>query len=620
MKILAVKAHNFVSYDDLELEFKNLGLTLLAAPNGSGKSTILDAVLYALYGQTAKGVKADEVIKNDQEKNCLASVEFKQGKYTYLVERYRKDSQYHNKVLLYQNRKDITPSTNKETNHKIEEIIGFNFDTMMNSLVFSPERLNTFINSTDKNRKEILEQLTNTNVYKQAEALVKQDAKINTESLSQAQSELDKLTTLDQSQKSLQASYEANTKQHEQQVNQVQQQLNSLGNVQREDYSEQLTKLTEIRKATKEMLQPFDMNELNSKQQAFNNLVGKQSSLKSQCKTIKQSLLQNIAAYKRIKAGEQTTCELCGSPLTDEHKQKELTGLAQRVQDAIKEYKSLNAQLQAVQNQYGQIQGQLYELRQKQQQVQKDNQDAQQQIEQIDAEISDYQQKQLANQNQLKQQSMLANQLQQLKGNPIRKPETLDPNKYQQSIKNTQDKIKTYQDKDKHYQQLIKVYSDKGVKATALSLVIPYLNEQLAHYLRLLSNGTLNAYLSSSSKTKNGNIHRQISLNIQSQTTGDHYQDLSSGEKQRIGIALNIAFMNYLIDQIGGINVCFFDEVFDHLDSEAISQVMNILTELKKKVSNIIVISHDSQLMYQNDFDTLLKVRKVDNNSTLVDN
>lgn len=620
MKILAVKAHNFVSYNDLNLEFKNLGLTLLAAKNGSGKSTILDAVLYALYGQTAKSVKADEVIKNDQNKNCLANVKFKQGKYTYTVKRYRKDSKYHNKVLLYQNKKDITPSTNRETNQKIEEIIGFNFDTMMNSLVFSPERLNTFINSTDKNRKEILEQLTNTNVYKQAEALVKQDAKDNSESLSKVQSELDKLITLEQSQKSLEASYKANKKQHSQQVDQLKQQLNNLGDIKSIDYSEKLAKLNQIRKATKEMLQPFDMNELNSKQQSFNNLVGKQGSLKSQCKAIKESLLQNLAAYKRIKAGEQTTCELCGSVLTDQHKQQELRGLAQRIQDDINEYRKLNQQLQAVQNQYEQLRGQIYALRQQQEKVQQDNQEAQEQIEQIDSEISSYQQKQLSNQNQLKQQAMLSDQLKQLEANPVQKPDTLNPAKYQQSIKDTKLKIQAYKNKDKHYQQLIKVYSDKGVKATALSLVIPYLNDQLAHYLKLLSNGNLNAYLSSSSKAKNGNVHRQISLNIQSQTTGDHYQDLSSGEKQRIGIALNIAFMNYLIDQIGGINICFFDEVFDHLDSEAISQVMNILTELKKKVPNIIVISHDSQLMYQNDFDTQLKVKKVNNTSSLVDN
>ncbi|MGJ2547975.1 hypothetical protein ACR8G1_22310, partial [Salmonella enterica subsp. enterica serovar Paratyphi A] len=182
------------------------------------------------------------------------------------------------------------------------------------------------------------------------------------------------------------------------------------------------------------------------------------------------------------------------------------------------------------------------------------------------------------------------------KSNTIEKPKEIDID-YQKQIDNSSQRLDVLQKQAKHLDQLNQVYSDKGVKAQALSLVIPYLNQKLSKYIQELSNHTMNAYLSSTTKTKTGKINEQISLNVDSNVSGDEYAELSSGEKQRIGIALNLSFMNYLADQIGGINLCFFDEIFDHLDKEDDEAVLSILGELKHEISNIIVISHTDDLV-----------------------
>src|SRR5258706_14383017 len=61
MKLLKIHAENFGSYESLELDFQEMGLALLQGPTGAGKSTVMDMVFWAMFGQTAKGGNVDEV-------------------------------------------------------------------------------------------------------------------------------------------------------------------------------------------------------------------------------------------------------------------------------------------------------------------------------------------------------------------------------------------------------------------------------------------------------------------------------------------------------------------------------------------------------------------------------
>jgi DNA repair exonuclease SbcCD ATPase subunit len=62
MKILSVSLENFASYKKLDFDFQNQGLTLIQGANGSGKSTLCDLIPWCLFGKTAKGGIADEVL------------------------------------------------------------------------------------------------------------------------------------------------------------------------------------------------------------------------------------------------------------------------------------------------------------------------------------------------------------------------------------------------------------------------------------------------------------------------------------------------------------------------------------------------------------------------------
>ena len=81
----------------------------------SHNTSIIYAMIYALYGETPDGAKSDEVIKNDVGKNCFAKVVFTHFGHEYEITRYRKDKEFKNKVIMYRDGKDVTLSTNKET-------------------------------------------------------------------------------------------------------------------------------------------------------------------------------------------------------------------------------------------------------------------------------------------------------------------------------------------------------------------------------------------------------------------------------------------------------------------------------------------------------------------------
>lgn len=627
MQIKEIKAHNFRSYEQLDLKLNQLGLTLLTGgakgatdnrrSSGFGKSSIVYALIYALYGQLPDGSKGDDVIKNDVGKNCYAQVIFEHGGHNYQVSRYRKDSKHHNKVLVSRDKKDITLSTNKETDQLIIDTLGFGFDTLLNSLVFSPERLNSFINATDKNRKQILEELTNTNVYKQAQQLVKIDAKDNAEKLSEEEKDHERLITLKEGQEASKRAYMQNKDYWDKQMKTNQDKLAQYKNLTPVNNQDKLNKLETIKTQLRNNQSPVDNQEIKKLDREINGYQTTLSQGQAQTKVIKDRLAQNLATYKRIQTGQQTTCELCGSVLEDKHKQLELTNLGKKIKLDMEDYKSYMNTIDNLKQSIDGATKQRNRIQADQDRIYEQNKIIQVKLDEVNETYHKLQVEQQNYDDQLRQKAYIEQTIKSLKANPIEEPKNLVNANYDQDLASSEKRIQVYQQQAKDLKKLDKIYSDKGVKATALSLVIPYLNQKLSKYLEELTQGRMNAYLSSTSKTKTGKVQEQISLNVESEVMGDEYQELSSGEKQRVGIALNLAFMNYLADQIGGVNLCFFDEIFDHLDQSAIDSVVDILKSLKGEISNVIVISHNNDLLYNDNFDTHIRVNKVDNTSTM---
>ena len=146
IKYKNVEANNFLSYDHFNLNLDNQGLILIEGvnnsdnsfkSNGSGKTSALSAITYALYGITLNNTKGNDVVNRQSNKNCWVKLTFESGKDVFVIERYRKDKDNKNKVKLFANSEEITESSNAKTDETIGKLIGVDFDTYVNAVVYS---------------------------------------------------------------------------------------------------------------------------------------------------------------------------------------------------------------------------------------------------------------------------------------------------------------------------------------------------------------------------------------------------------------------------------------------------------------------------------------------------
>jgi len=164
----SIKANNFFSWEKLEFDFKS-GVTLISGENlddgsseGSGKSSIFEALVWCIYGQSSRDVNIDDVIRTGQ-KSCIVEVELEDG--TYIV-RSRKPNQLyigHNDSESKEVGKDA-----RETQALINSLIGMSFSTFCNSVYFAQNYSNKFITASQEDKAKIFSELQDLSIFDRA--------------------------------------------------------------------------------------------------------------------------------------------------------------------------------------------------------------------------------------------------------------------------------------------------------------------------------------------------------------------------------------------------------------------------------------------------------------------
>ena len=179
IKFLKLSLQNFYSYGDKQTidftQFKSpvvlidgIDLDTEGSKIGSGKSTIFAGITYALFGETVSNIKANEIVNYIKGKKALVELEFKIKNQIYKIERGRKPKVL--KLLKYDDGDwiDLSKSEDKETDKLIQSLIKINFETFLQTTLFSvsSEANKPFLNLTPSNQKRILENIFNFEAYK----------------------------------------------------------------------------------------------------------------------------------------------------------------------------------------------------------------------------------------------------------------------------------------------------------------------------------------------------------------------------------------------------------------------------------------------------------------------
>jgi len=157
MNPISITIKNYKSYGDneTEVEFENNTIKLIVGNSGSGKTAIIDAILWNLYGKSLCNI--DEVVNRNTKKNCKVDFTFKIGSDVFSIIRYRKHDEYGNKLLIFKNNKNISPTKITDAQYMIQDIVGMTYESMSSSVILSSELYSPFLREKETARLKILE-------------------------------------------------------------------------------------------------------------------------------------------------------------------------------------------------------------------------------------------------------------------------------------------------------------------------------------------------------------------------------------------------------------------------------------------------------------------------------
>lgn len=163
---------NFGPFVDVSISLDSKGLVCVegdnqlstsADSNGAGKSYLLEAVVWCLYGRTVRGQTGDDVVNHrfgpTPGNNCAVIERIRHGSSLIEIARYRRHKTGKNGVTVSIDGVDQTKGTNKETDKLIVDILGLDYDSFVRSVYFDGHKIVSFPTLADKEVKAVFERV-----------------------------------------------------------------------------------------------------------------------------------------------------------------------------------------------------------------------------------------------------------------------------------------------------------------------------------------------------------------------------------------------------------------------------------------------------------------------------
>lgn len=618
MKIETIKIQNFLSFQNAEYNFSDQGLSLFTGvnhdvaerSNGTGKTSVIEALLWVLFGETSKSLKSDDVINRDAGKDCVVSVKIEGAGGEYIITRCRKHSKFKNDLIFEHNGNNISAQNSTETQEKINYMLGLDFKIFTNAVIFPQESKFKFIGATDNEKKDILTDILDLHFIDEAYDKLMVDHKTTQQQINNLNVQNDEinkfLTDLvnEQENNKLQAEQWEDNRQveinhHLETLKAAQSKLktlqdklkvNNISNIQQNIETKQgkidgieinLEKMDSIQHAFYK--KQFEINTLNKQMQEDANKINKidnigvgecpkcsQNVSESHLEALKKEIVQNIDSKNIILA----------------EKESELVQLQVKV-DKVKQIKTLQKKLS-------------HEIEQHKQAL-RDIKEQESQLEREKVKIENIE-------NLIDMHSKMQNpHINKNQGDKIKE--------YKKKNQANQKKLDNLHDVLLYMDFWRNGFSNRGIKSFIFDNVLFELNSKVEEYLDELFDGQLKVVFDSESKTQKGEVRQKLNTSIQYNGVDVDYNSLSGGEKRSVSLTVDLA-LSYIVSQYNQKNydLLVFDESTDHLDLYGKEKFLELLKKLDK--GTILVISHD--LQFQTKFDSVQKVIKKNNVSTLL--
>ena len=560
----SVKWKNFLSTGNTPIEIKlNVSpSTLIIGDNGSGKSTVLDALTFGLFGKPFRRIKKDQLVNSVNGRGCEVEVNFRIGRKKFLIQRGIKPT----KFSIYTDGKLINQDASSKDyqRHLENNILKLNHRSFTQVVILGSSSFVPFMQLTAAARREVVEEILDIKVFSLMNAILKQRVKNNKE-------------------RSRDITYQNELLEHkiELQEKQIQDAKEkgkiSLTALQKKIKNNQ-KEIENLKKETNELVKMIDEYETNILPK-FKKLSSDREQMKEIAFKINQ---KSFNAEKEIKFfKENDNCPTCEQHIDEEFKEK---AIEQRTDKMV-----INAcSIVKVDEQLKEMDARmtLYES------IEKDVRNNEVEAAKTTTSLKAVQ----AFNEQLSEQiDGITTADTQIESDKMQLQEYREDAK---SIKKEKEKIGD----EANYVNLAKhLLQDSGIKTKIIKKYLPIMNK------------LVNSYLNQLEFQVKFELDEQFNEKIKSRYRDEFaYANFSEGEKMRIDLALLFTWRQIAkMKNSTNTNLLILDEIFDSsLDVNGTDEFLKILNTLSNE--NIFLISHKSDLNVDK-FDSLIRFEKVQN-------
>ena len=564
-----VRWKNFLSTGQVltEVDLKRNPATLIVGENGSGKSTILDALTFSLFGKAFRNIKKPQLINSINEQNALTEVEFSIGKKHFLVRRGIKPNLFEIEVDGVMINQDSKARDYQE--HLEKNILKLNYKSFTQIVILGSSSFVPFMQLKSNDRRVIIEDLLDIEVFSTMNLLLKnkisdlkQEVNLNELEMSKTENAIE-----------LQEDYISKMKQNNEQLISANQEKINKSNGDIASYNLQISDIETRIVSLNKLVENFDQQQ------------NKQRKLEKYEDEINKNLKK---VEKEIEFYRQNTdCPVCKQTIDEDHRECEISEKQKKkteLDDAvIKIAEELQLSIKSIQEMT---------------ETQKSITDFQSEITKHNASISAI--------NQYIQKVNEEIQTLNEKGADV-----TDASKKLKKLKSDQKNLLTLKEQYSNMSSIYDVASvllkDGGIKTTIIKKYLPIMNKLINKYL-----ASMDFYVSFN---LDENFNETIKSRFRDEFT---YASFSEGEKMRIDLALLFTWRAIAkLKNSMSTNLLILDEVFDSsLDEDGTSDFLKILHSLGNE-SNVFVISHKGEVLYDK-FKNMIKFEKHKNFSRIV--
>jgi DNA repair exonuclease SbcCD ATPase subunit len=556
-----IKWKNFLSTGNqyTEVDFTLNSTNLIVGTNGAGKSTILDALTFSLFGRPFRKINKPQLINTVNEKDCIVEVEFTIGTTEWKVVRGIKPNIFE----IHRNGEVLDQASASVDQQKWLEqtVLKMNYKSFTQIVILGSSTFVPFMQLPAAHRREVIEDLLDIKIFSSMNTVIKE-----------------KIRQIREEVKTLELKKESLFDKVEMQRNFIEE-LENRGNVKINDNQKKIANLdaeVDIYMRENSSLEESIFKYIKEQEEVTGaaDKLRKLGNLKGK---ISQKVLTITTEHKFFT--ENTVCPTCTQDIDEAFRLHRITDAQNKAKELQSGYQELEETIKSEEERERQFNILSKEITKLTHEVSQNNtkiSGCQRQIRDFESEIQ-----------------TLTNQLK----NKNTEHEKLES--FRETLQKTYDELAVKKDSINYYDFAYGLLKDGGVKSKIIKKYLPLINQQVNRYLQMMDfyiNFTLDEEFN---ETVQSPIHEDFS-----------YASFSEGEKMRIDLALLFTWREVAgFKNSVNTNLLILDEVFDSsLDGFGTEEFLKII-KYTIKDANIFVISHKTGL--DDKFDNVIKFEKV---------